>query len=129
MGVYIANRVIKLMAQNDLPIKGANVLVLGITFKENCPDIRNSRVVDVIKELQSFGTLVDIYDPMADAEEVKHEYNLTLIEKPSKKYHAIILGVGHDAFGQLSWESIKAEGSVIYDVKGILEKNKITARL
>jgi len=129
MGIYIANRVIKLMAQNDLPIKGANVLVLGITFKENCPDIRNSRVVDVVRELQSFGTVVDIHDPLADAEEVKHEYNLTLTQSFGKKYHAIILGVGHLEFASLDWASIKYEKTVVYDVKGILEKSKITARL
>lgn len=129
MGVHIANSVIKLMAKNDLPINKADVLVLGITFKENCPDIRNSRVVDVVKELQSFGTIVDVYDPMADAQEVKHEYGLSLIQSPTKKYHAIILAVGHQAFRQLNWESIRYEKTVVYDVKGILEKNIITARL
>src|SRR4030095_11102814 len=87
MGVYIANSVIKLMAQNDLPINKARVLMLGITFKENCPDIRNSKVVDVIRELESFGTEVDIYDPQADAAEVKHEYGLDMVSKLGKKYH------------------------------------------
>ena len=106
MGIHIANTVIKLMAQNDLPINNGNVLVLGITFKENCPDIRNSRVVDVIKELQSFGTIVDIYDPLADPDEVKHEYNIPLIQKLNKKYHAIILAVGHEEFTKLDWEKL-----------------------
>ena len=129
MGIYIANRVIKLMAQNDLPIKGANVLVLGITFKENCPDIRNSRVVDVVRELQSFGTEVDIYDPLADAGEVRQEYSLELTQSLKKKYHAIVLGVGHQVFGELDWKSIRFEKSVVYDVKGILDKGQITARL
>jgi UDP-N-acetyl-D-glucosamine/UDP-N-acetyl-D-galactosamine dehydrogenase len=129
MGVHVANSVIKLMAQHELPINKADILILGITFKENCPDIRNSRVIDVIRELQSFGTNVDIYDPEADAEEVKHEYNLTLIKALNKRYHAIILAVGHHAFVQLDWDSIKFDKSVIYDVKGILEKNKVTARL
>ncbi len=78
MGAHIASRVIKLMTQNDLPVNKAKVLVLGITFKENCPDIRNSKVIDVIRELQSYGTDVEMYDPQADAEEVKHEYGLTL---------------------------------------------------
>src|SRR6187549_323472 len=91
MGVYIANSVIKLMAQNDLPINKARVLMLGITFKENCPDIRNSKVVDVIHELQSFGTHVDIYDPHADSDEVKHEYGLSLTKTLAKRYHAIVL--------------------------------------
>lgn len=129
MGIHIANSVIKLMAQHDLPINKADILILGITFKENCPDIRNSRVVDVIRELQSFGTNIDIYDPEADAAEVKHEYNLTLTSSLTKKYHAIILAVGHQVFNKLDWESVKYEKTVVYDVKGILDKNKITARL
>lgn len=129
MGIHIANAVIKLMAQNDLPINNANVLVLGITFKENCPDIRNSRVVDVIRELQSYKIAVDIYDPLADAEEVKHEYDLPLVKKLDKKYHAIVHAVGHQEFSQLDWKSICLDKTVIYDVKGVLEKGKVTARL
>jgi UDP-N-acetyl-D-galactosamine dehydrogenase len=129
MGIHIAKCVIKLMAKNELPIYKADILILGITFKENCPDIRNSRVVDVIQELQSFGTNVEIYDPEADATEVKHEYELTLVDSLSKKYHAIILAVGHKIFNALDWEAIKYEKTVVYDVKGILEKSEITARL
>lgn len=129
MGIHIANCVIKLMSKNELRINKAEVLVLGITFKENCPDIRNSRVVDVIKELQSFGTNVDIYDPHADAEEVRHEYNLTMATRPSKKYDAIILTVSHNEFTSIDWSSIKHDKTVIYDVKGILDKSLVTARL
>jgi UDP-N-acetyl-D-galactosamine dehydrogenase len=129
MGIHVANSVIKLMAQHELPINKADILILGITFKENCPDIRNSRVIDVIRELQSFGTNIDIYDPEADAEEVKHEYNLELISKVVKKYHAIVLAVGHQAFEKLDWKTIKFDKSVVYDVKGILDKDKVTARL
>jgi len=129
MGGHIANRVIKLMAQHDLPINKADVLVLGITFKENCPDIRNSKVIDVIRELQSFGTNVDVFDPQADGEEVKHEYGLPLITSLSKKYDAIILAVNHDEFLQLKWDTIRHDKTVVYDVKGSLEKSKITARL
>ena len=129
MGIHIANSVIKLMAQNELPINKADILVLGVTFKENCPDIRNSRVIDLIRELQSYGTTVHLYDPEADATEVKHEYNLTLIDFPSKKYHAIVLAVGHQTFKTLDWNAIKYDKTVIYDVKGILEKSKVTARL
>lgn len=129
MGIYVANSVIKLMARHELPIHKADILILGITFKENCPDIRNSRVIDVIRELQSFGTSIDVYDPEADAGEVKHEYNLTLIKTPEKKYHAIVLAVGHKVFNTLDWNAIKYDRCVIYDVKGILEKDKITARL
>jgi UDP-N-acetyl-D-galactosamine dehydrogenase len=129
MGKHIANEVIKLMSQHKYPIHGSNILVLGITFKENCPDIRNSKVVDIIAELESFGTLVDVYDPQADAVEVKHEYGLTLIEKPSKKYHAVILAVSHAEFTQFDWTQIKGDGTVVYDVKGFLDKSLITARL
>lgn len=129
MGIYIANSVIKLMAQNGLPINKANILMLGVTFKENCPDIRNSKVVDVIHELKSFGTIVDIYDPQADPEEVKHEYGLTLVPSPDKKYHAIVLAVSHDEFTKLDWSKISDSKTVIYDVKAILDKSRITARL
>jgi UDP-N-acetyl-D-galactosamine dehydrogenase len=103
--------------------------MLGITFKENCPDIRNSKVVDVIRELQSFGTLVEVYDPQADADEVKLEYGLSLIGKPNKKYHAIVLAVSHEEFKSLDWNSMKEPNSVVYDVKGVLKKSAVTARL
>jgi UDP-N-acetyl-D-galactosamine dehydrogenase len=129
MGIHIANCVIKLMAKQDLPINKANVLVLGVTFKEDCSDIRNSRVVDVIQELKSFGTQVDVYDPHADAREVKHEYGLDTIKAPSKKYDAIVLAVGHKEFLSLSWDTLKHNKTVIYDVKGFLDKKIITARL
>jgi UDP-N-acetyl-D-galactosamine dehydrogenase len=129
MGIYVANCVIKLMAQHELPINKSDILILGITFKENCPDIRNSRVIDVIRELQSFGTNIDVYDPEADAVEVKHEYGLDLIKEVKKQYHAIVLAVGHQIFNTLDWNAIKFKNSVVYDVKGILAKDKITARL
>jgi UDP-N-acetyl-D-galactosamine dehydrogenase len=129
MGVHIANCVIKLMAQHELPINKANILVLGITFKANCPDIRNSRVVDVIRELKSFGTLVDIYDPQADGEEVKHEYGLELISALDKKYHAIVLAVNHQEFNTIDWSKIRNANTVVYDVKGTLDKSMVTARL
>ncbi|HOX83723.1 MAG TPA: nucleotide sugar dehydrogenase [Chryseolinea sp.] len=129
MGEHIATRVIKLMAQNDLPINKGDVLVLGITFKENCPDIRNSKVIDVIRELQSFGTNVDVYDPEADSEEVKHEYGLSLVQSLTKKYHAIVLAVNHDQFLELNWDTIRQDKTVVFDVKGSLDKSIITARL
>jgi UDP-N-acetyl-D-galactosamine dehydrogenase len=129
MGIYIANSVIKLMAQHNLPINNGNVLVLGITFKENCPDIRNSKVVDIIHELKSFGTVVDIYDPLADANEVKHEYGLTLSTTLDRKYHAVILTVSHQEFLALDLKSICVENGVVYDVKGFLDKSVVTARL
>jgi UDP-N-acetyl-D-galactosamine dehydrogenase len=129
MGAHIANRVVKLMSQNELPINKANVLVLGITFKENCPDIRNSKVIDVIRELESFGIQVDTFDPQADPEEVKHEYGLTLAQSISKKYHAIVLAVSHKDFENIDWKKIADKNTVIYDVKGLMDKNTITARL
>jgi UDP-N-acetyl-D-galactosamine dehydrogenase len=129
MPVYIANAVIKLMAQNDQPINKSKILVLGITFKENCPDIRNSKAIDVVRELQSFGTTVDIFDPHADAGEVKHEYGLTLITQLSQKYHAIVLTVGHKEFATLDWKVIRDEKTVVYDVKGFLDRSFVTARL
>lgn len=129
MGVHIANSVIKLMAKNELPINKANVLVLGITFKENCPDIRNSRVIDVIRELKSYGTSVDVYDPQADRHEVKHEYGFDLIEKPTKVYHAIVLAVSHNEFNNLNWNALANSKTIVYDVKGFLDRSLITARL
>jgi len=129
MGAHIASRVIKLMAQHEQPISKANILMLGITFKENCPDIRNSKVVDVITELQSYGTNVDVYDPQADPDEVKHEYNLNLITKLDKKYNAIVLAVSHDDFKTIDWNKVKTEKTVVYDVKGFLDKSIVTARL
>lgn len=129
MPIYIANDVIKLMAKNKLPIHGGKVLVLGLTFKENCPDIRNSKVVDVIRELSSFGTEVDVFDPHVDAEEVKHEYGLDIIKAIDKKYHAVVLAVGHKEFSSLSWNELKEPYAIVYDVKGFLDKSLITARL
>jgi UDP-N-acetyl-D-galactosamine dehydrogenase len=129
MGIHIANCVVKLMVQHQLSINKAKVLVLGITFKENCPDIRNSRVVDVIREMQSFRTDVDVYDPHADETEVNHEYGLNLIKSLEKKYDAVILTVSHKEFLDLDWTKIKHESTVVYDVKGFLDKKLITARL
>src|SRR5689334_14901193 len=129
MSVYVANTIIKLMAKNELPIHGANVLVLGITFKENCPDIRNSKVIDVVRELQSFGTAVDIFDPQADGAEVMHEYNVPLVSGLTKKYHAVVLAVNHQDFSTLDWSAFTTAKTVVYDVKGSLDRNKITARL
>ena len=129
MGIHIASRVVKLMAQADLPIRGGKVLVLGLTFKENCPDIRNSKVVDVINELETYGLDVTVYDPHADAAEVEHEYQLKLASAPGSSYDAIVLAVGHDEFKSLSWDTLRKQKTVVYDVKGILDKSLITARL
>lgn len=129
MGIHIANRIVKLMARNDLPIHNANVLVLGVTFKENCPDIRNSRVVDVIRELESFGIDVDVFDPLAEESEVRHEYGLSLTRELSRKYHGIVMAVAHQEFTKLDWKALCYDKTVIYDVKGVLDKNLVTGRL
>ena len=129
MGTHIANRVIKLMTQHDLPIKNSKVLVLGITFKENCPDIRNSRAIDVIRELQSFGADVEVYDPHASSDEVEHEYGIQLIDKLDKKYSAIVLAVSHQEFKQNDWALIRNDQTIVYDVKGFLDRSQISARL
>jgi UDP-N-acetyl-D-galactosamine dehydrogenase len=119
MGVFVANKVIKLMIQKGHKIEGSRVLVLGITFKENCPDIRNSRVIDVVNELNDFGCKVDIYDPWADKEEVKHEYNLELIQNPIyNNYDSVVLAVAHNEFKSLRLDNTN---QVIFDIKGILE--------
>jgi len=129
MGVFIANKVIKLMSKKDNPINNARALVLGITFKENCPDIRNSRVIDVIKELEGFGLDIDVYDPHADQTEVKEEYNLQLTEEPTGIYNSIILAVGHNEFRELDLNQFKNNKTVIYDVKAFFSLQDITARL
>ncbi|WP_298245919.1 nucleotide sugar dehydrogenase [uncultured Christiangramia sp.] len=121
MGEYVATEVIKLMLQNELKVKGANILVLGITFKENCPDVRNTKVVDVVRELQSYGTNITIYDPLANPAEVEHEYGLKTTNKlPEQKFDAVVLTVAHKEFLKMELDSFKNEKSVVYDVKGIL---------
>ena len=131
MGKYIASEVVKLMISKDQKVKGAKVLILGITFKENCPDIRNTKVVDIVTELQQFGTEVDIHDPWADPEEVMHEYGLKSFSKlNSNNYEAIILAVAHKAFDAIDLKSLSSSSNtVIYDIKGILPPDQITARL
>lgn len=129
MGVHIANRVIKLMTQHDLPVKNAKILVLGITFKENCPDIRNSRTIDLIRELKSFGADVEVYDPHASTDEVKHEYGLSLIDRLDKKYSGIVLAVSHREFQNLDWGMVRGDNTVVYDVKGFLDPSQVSSRL
>ncbi len=121
MGQYVASEVVKLMLQNDLKVKNANILVLGITFKENCPDVRNTKVVDVIKNLKEYGTHVTIYDPLANPAEVKHEYGLeTSKTMPSEKFDAIVLAVSHKEFLELDLDKFKNGSTVVYDVRGVL---------
>ena len=129
MGLFVAGKVVKLLSQKGCSIHGAKMLVLGITFKENCPDIRNSRVIDIIRELESFGIQVQVYDPLADAQEVKQEYGLTLQETIGSDYDGVILAVGHTIFQQLDWNQLKGKHTVVYDVKGFLDKALVDARL
>lgn len=129
MGEYVASQVIKLMLKHDLKVKNAKVLVLGITFKENCPDVRNTKVVDVIKQLKDYETQVSIYDPWANTKEVQHEYQLkSYNELPQEKFDAIVLCVAHDKFKNLDFEKLKNPNAVVYDVKGVLG-NKSDAKL
>ncbi len=133
MGILVANQVIKLMIKKGHKIEGAPILVLGITFKENCPDIRNSRVIDVINELHSFGCVVETYDPWADKVDVKHEYGTdiftSLTELKGKKYAAIVAAVAHKEFETIDLDSLIVANAVVYDIKAILPKDKIDARL
>lgn len=121
MGKYVASEVVKLMVQNDIKVKGANILVLGITFKENCPDVRNTKAVDVINNLNSYGAEVDIIDPWASAEEVMHEYKLTASKVlADKKFDAIVLTVAHKQFLSLDFKALLKPNGVVYDVKGFI---------
>jgi UDP-N-acetyl-D-galactosamine dehydrogenase len=124
MGMYVANQVIKLMIKRGQKIEGVNVLVLGITFKENCPDIRNSRVIDVIEELREFGCNVQVYDPWADTDEVVREYGLKLLPSLESNYDAVVLAVAHDKFEQLDIQQLKkGNDTVVYDIKSKLQKS------
>lgn len=122
MGQYVASEIIKLMVERDIRIKNSKILALGITFKENCPDVRNTKAVDVINQLKSYGTDVSLFDPWANPEEVKHEYNLETVQKlPEGKYDAIVLTVAHKEFLDLNLEDLLNPNGIIYDVKGIMK--------
>ncbi len=130
MGQYVASEAVKQMLKQDLKVNGSDVLVLGFTFKENCPDVRNTKVVDVVKNLEDYGINVTIYDPWANPEEVKHEYGLeTSTKTPFKKYDAVVLAVSHKEFEDLNIKNLLSENGIIYDVKGILSKEDGVKRL
>jgi len=133
MGAYVTESVIKLMLKRRMHVADSKVLMLGLTFKENCPDLRNTRVIDMIKEFQNYGAKVDVYDPWIDAEEAKHEYGITPISKlENGKYDAVILAVSHHQFKEMGVDKIRALGkpqSVLYDVKSLLPKDKVDGRL
>src|SRR5690606_21662932 len=120
MGKYVSSEIIKLMVNRDIRIKQAKILALGITFKENCPDVRNTKAVDVIKELMSYGSEDTIYDPWANPIEVEHEYNLKTIQKlPNEKFDAIVLTVSHHEYLDLNLKQLLNPNGIIYDVKGV----------
>lgn len=131
MGKYVASEVVKLMIKNEIPVKGAKVLMLGITFKENCPDIRNTKAIDIYKELREYEIDVDVYDPWADPAEVKHEYGIITFKEYPKgnSYKAIILAVAHNKYMTIDFQEFKDEKYIIYDVKGILDNTITTGRL
>jgi UDP-N-acetyl-D-galactosamine dehydrogenase len=130
MGMFIANKVVKLMIARKQTISGSDVLVLGITFKENCPDIRNSKAIDIVRELQQFNVNVDVFDPHADPEEVKHEYNIEIVGNVSKRYSAIILAVAHAEFLNLNFKDImQSEQAVIFDTKAFINRDLVDSRL
>jgi UDP-N-acetyl-D-galactosamine dehydrogenase len=129
MGLFIANKTVKLMIQKGIAVKGAKALVLGITFKENCPDIRNTRVVDIIDELKQFGMQVDVYDPHANADEVEEEYNITLCNELANNYNALIVCVAHQEFKELQFNKLLAANAVVFDTKAIWNKEEVDARL
>lgn len=132
MGSYVAHEVVKLMIQKDCKVKGGKVLVLGITFKENCPDIRNSKVIDVVEELEKYNLEVTIYDPWANAEEVAHEFGKELVTDVSQlqnNYDAVVLTVAHHQFKELNIPSLGTNPSVVFDVKAFLDPSTIDGRL
>jgi UDP-N-acetyl-D-galactosamine dehydrogenase len=130
MGIFCAQRTIKLMIKNGLKIDGQSVLIIGITFKENCPDIRNSRVIDIINEMAEFGCCVEVYDPHADFDEVEHEYNIKLVKSlEKKKYGAIILAVSHSEFMQIDVRNLLDVRGVIFDVKSFYSPELVDGRL
>ena len=131
MGEYVAHQVIKLMNKKGVLVKDANILLLGITFKENCPDIRNTKIVDIYSTLSEYTNNITIYDPWADKAEVQHEYQIEITNTldATKKYDAIILGVAHKEFLEIDIPSLLNENGVVYDVKGILDRTIIDGRL
>tara|TARA_R110002073_G_scaffold72537_1_gene177610 strand:- start:634657 stop:635958 length:1302 start_codon:yes stop_codon:yes gene_type:complete len=132
MGPFVSQETVKMMIKKGIPIRNANVLVLGITFKEDCPDIRNSRAIDIVRELETYNVNVDVYDPWATVSAVKHEYGLDLISSMSdsnKKYDAAIIAVSHKEFKEINLNDYLADENIIFDVKATLAKDKSHSRL
>ncbi len=130
MGMFVANKLVKLLISKNQVISNSKVLILGITFKEDCPDIRNSKVIDIVRELKQFNMNVDVFDPHADKHEVDEEYGIDLIESISVKYDAIILAVSHKEFLEIDMRAIcTSSNSIIYDIKSFLDRSIVDARL
>ena len=133
MGIFVANKVIKLMVKKELPIAGANVLILGVTFKENCPDTRNSQVIDIYNELKQFELAIDIYDPFADKNEVQRQYGIAIISdlktRKENTYDSVILAVSHAEFINLDLAQLVKKNHVIFDTKGVLKRELVDGRL
>ena len=129
MGGYVATEAIKLMIKREIPVLNARVLLLGMTFKENCPDIRNTRAIDIYRELQTYDVDLQVYDPWASKAEVMHEYGIEMVDSPEGKYDGIILAVAHNEFKSLDLSDLRSENSVVYDVKGFWPKEWVDARL
>ncbi len=130
MGMFVANKVVKLMIKKEHKVNSSKALILGVTFKEDCPDIRNSKVIDIYNELIQYGIDVEVYDPHADAHEVSEEYNINLIDKIGKEYDAVILAVSHKEFLAIEFDKIiKNSNSVIFDTKSFLDRKIVDARL
>ena len=131
MGSFVADEVIKSLIDRNFIIKNSNILVLGITFKENCPDIRNTGVISLIDRLEEFGVNIDIHDKWADFEEVKNEYGLNILKeiKKNKKYDSIILAVAHDNFKTIDFKKLMNKNGFIYDIKGVIDRSENVLRL
>ena len=133
MSSYVVDQVTKLMLKKRIHVEDANILIMGLTFKENCPDIRNSKVVDLVSEFKNFNCNVDIYDPWVDIKLAQDEYKISLIPNPTpKKYDAIVIAVAHDEFKELSLDEIKAYGKdncVLYDIKFLFDADEVDGRL
>jgi UDP-N-acetyl-D-galactosamine dehydrogenase len=133
MGAHVAERVVKLMLSRRIELLGARVLVLGLTFKENCPDVRNTRVVDIVEALREYGVALDVHDPWADAAAAHEEYGIELVREPARcAYDAVVLAVAHQEFAQLGETGIRAfgrEGCIVFDVKGVLPRGSVEGRL
>jgi UDP-N-acetyl-D-glucosamine/UDP-N-acetyl-D-galactosamine dehydrogenase len=129
MGVFVASKLVKLMIKKGHTIAGARVLLLGITFKENCPDIRNSRVIDVYRELAEFGVSVDVFDPWANAEEVMYETDIQILNEPIGQYAGIVLAVAHEQFSAMTLAGFRTPETVVFDLKGIWPRHEVDARL